>query len=134
MVLISGEATNTNFIVFGLTGAWPTIYRTTDEHANHSTTIYHTTDEHANHGTTIYRTTDEHANNSTTIYHITNGQVSVFVCSTFVCSTFVCSTFVCSTVDCGSTPSQTKDYKIGICCFSTNQHHECTLKFVLHYK
>ena len=73
--------------------------------------------------------------------------VSVFVCSTVDCgaivSVFICSTvdcgamvsvFVCSTVDCGSSPSQTKDYKIGICCFSTNQHHECTLKFVLHYK
>jgi hypothetical protein len=35
--IISGEATNTNFIVFGLTqlGLEPTIYRTRSEHANH---------------------------------------------------------------------------------------------------
>jgi hypothetical protein len=38
--VLSGEATNTNFIVFGLTrpGIDPTIYRTRDEHANHYTT------------------------------------------------------------------------------------------------
>ena len=37
---IGGEATNTNFIVFGLTrrGLEPTIYRTRGEHANHYTT------------------------------------------------------------------------------------------------
>jgi hypothetical protein len=35
--MLSGEATNTNFIVFGLTrpGLKPTIYRTRGEHANH---------------------------------------------------------------------------------------------------
>ena len=32
MLVLSGEATNTNFIVFGLTR--PTIYRTRGEHAN----------------------------------------------------------------------------------------------------
>jgi len=38
--LKSGEATNTNFIVFGLTrpGLESTIYRTRGEHANHYTT------------------------------------------------------------------------------------------------
>ena len=34
----SREATNTNFILFGLTGLEPTIYRTLGEHANHSIT------------------------------------------------------------------------------------------------
>jgi hypothetical protein len=35
--VLSGETTNTNFIVFGLTrpGLKHTIYRTRDEHANH---------------------------------------------------------------------------------------------------
>ena len=35
--MLSGEATNTNLIVFGLTqpGAEPKIYRTRGEHANH---------------------------------------------------------------------------------------------------
>ena len=38
--LLRGEATNTNFIVFGLTQSRlePTIYRTWGEHANHYTT------------------------------------------------------------------------------------------------
>ena len=38
--MLSGEATNTNFMVFGLTrlGLGPTIYRTRDEHANHYAT------------------------------------------------------------------------------------------------
>ena len=38
--MLSGEATNTNLIVFGLSrsGLEPTIYRTQDEHANHYTT------------------------------------------------------------------------------------------------
>ena len=38
--MLSGEATNTNFIVFGLTrpGLELTIYRTRDEHANHHAT------------------------------------------------------------------------------------------------
>jgi hypothetical protein len=38
--VISGEATNTNFIVFGLTrtGLEPTIYRTRDDQANHYAT------------------------------------------------------------------------------------------------
>ena len=38
--MLSGEAINTNFIVFGLTqpGLEPTIYRTRDEHANHYAT------------------------------------------------------------------------------------------------
>jgi hypothetical protein len=38
--MLSGEATSTNFIVFGLTrpGLEPTIYRTRGEHANHYTT------------------------------------------------------------------------------------------------
>ena len=38
--VLSGEATNTNFIVFGLTqpGLEPTIYRTRGEHANHYAT------------------------------------------------------------------------------------------------
>jgi hypothetical protein len=38
--MLSGEATYTNFIVFGLTqpGLEPTIYRTRGEHANHYTT------------------------------------------------------------------------------------------------
>ena len=38
--MLSGEATNTNFIVFGLTrlGLEPTIYRTQGKHANHYTT------------------------------------------------------------------------------------------------
>ena len=37
--MINGEATNTNFIVVGLTrpGLEPTIYRTRGEHANHYT-------------------------------------------------------------------------------------------------
>jgi hypothetical protein len=37
--VFSGEATNTNFIVFGLTrpGLEPMIYRTLGEHANHYT-------------------------------------------------------------------------------------------------
>jgi hypothetical protein len=38
--VLNGEATNTNFKVFGLTrlGLEPTIYRTWDEHTNHYTT------------------------------------------------------------------------------------------------
>ena len=38
--MLSGETTNTNFIVFGLTrlGLEPTIYRTLGEHANNCTT------------------------------------------------------------------------------------------------
>ena len=38
--MLSGEATNTNFIVFGLTrtGLEATIYRTRGEHANNCTT------------------------------------------------------------------------------------------------
>ena len=38
--MLSREATNANFIVFGLTrlGLEPTIYRTQGEHANHYTT------------------------------------------------------------------------------------------------
>ena len=38
--VVSGEATNTNFIIFGLirSGLEPTIYRTGGEHANHYTT------------------------------------------------------------------------------------------------
>ena len=38
--MLSGEATNTNFIVFGFTRQVlkPTIYRTRGEHANHYTT------------------------------------------------------------------------------------------------
>ena len=38
--MLSGEPTNTNFIVFGLTrpGFEPTIYRTRGEHANHYAT------------------------------------------------------------------------------------------------
>jgi hypothetical protein len=38
--VLSEEATNTNFIVFGLTqpGLEPTIYRTRAEHANHYAT------------------------------------------------------------------------------------------------
>jgi hypothetical protein len=38
--MLSGEATNTNLIVFGLTrlGLKPTIYRTIGEYANHYTT------------------------------------------------------------------------------------------------
>jgi hypothetical protein len=38
--VLGGEATNTNFIVFGLTrpGLEPTIYRTPGEHANHYVT------------------------------------------------------------------------------------------------
>ena len=38
--MLSGEATNTNFIDFGLTqpGLEPTIYRTLGEHANHYAT------------------------------------------------------------------------------------------------
>jgi Leucine-rich repeat (LRR) protein len=38
--LLSVEATNTNFVVFGLTrlGLEPTIYRTRGEHTNHYTT------------------------------------------------------------------------------------------------
>jgi hypothetical protein len=38
--MLSGEATNTNFIVFGLTRPRlePTIYRTQGEHAHHYTT------------------------------------------------------------------------------------------------
>ena len=36
---LAGEATNNNFMVFGLTaGLEPTIYRTRDEHANHYAT------------------------------------------------------------------------------------------------
>ena len=39
--VLSGEATNTNFIVFSLTrpGLEPTIYCTRDEHANHYATV-----------------------------------------------------------------------------------------------
>jgi hypothetical protein len=39
-LFLVGEATNTNFIVFGLTrpGLDPTIYHTRGEHANHYTT------------------------------------------------------------------------------------------------
>ena len=38
--VLSGEATNTNFMIFGLTrpGIEPTIYHIRDEHANHYTT------------------------------------------------------------------------------------------------
>jgi hypothetical protein len=38
--MLSEEATNTNFIIFGLTrpGLEPTIYRTRGEHANHYAT------------------------------------------------------------------------------------------------
>jgi hypothetical protein len=38
--MLSGEATNTNFKVFGLTqlGLEPTIYRTQGEHTNHYAT------------------------------------------------------------------------------------------------
>ena len=38
--MLSGEATDTNLIVFGFTwsGLEPTIYRTRGEHANHYTT------------------------------------------------------------------------------------------------
>jgi hypothetical protein len=38
--VLSGKATNTNFIVFGLTrsGLGPTIYRIQGKHANHYTT------------------------------------------------------------------------------------------------
>jgi hypothetical protein len=38
--MLSGEATNTNLIVFGLTrpGIEPTIYHTQGEHANHYAT------------------------------------------------------------------------------------------------
>ena len=38
--MLSGEATNTNFIIFGLTrlGLEPMIYRTLGEHANHYAT------------------------------------------------------------------------------------------------
>jgi hypothetical protein len=56
--MLSGEATNTNFIVFGLTRPElkPMIYHTQGEHANHYTTdeptIDHTRGEHANHYTT----------------------------------------------------------------------------------
>jgi hypothetical protein len=73
--VLSGEATKTNCIVFGLTrsGLEPTIYHTRGEHANHYTidepTIYHTRGEHANHYTidepTIYHTRGEHANHYT---------------------------------------------------------------------
>ena len=40
LLLNAGEATDTNFIVFGLTrpGLEPTIYHTRGEHANHYTT------------------------------------------------------------------------------------------------
>ena len=79
----SGEATNTNFIVLGLTwsGLEPTIYHTPGKHANHYTTdeltIYHTPGKHANHYTTdeptIYHTPGKHAKHYTTdeptIYH-----------------------------------------------------------------
>jgi hypothetical protein len=53
--VLSGEATNINLIVFGLTQPVlePTIYHTRGEHANHyatnEPTIYHTRGEHANH-------------------------------------------------------------------------------------
>jgi hypothetical protein len=38
--MLSGEATNTNFTIFGLTrtGLEPTIYRTRGKHADHYTT------------------------------------------------------------------------------------------------
>ena len=38
--MLIGEATNTNFIIFGLTqtGLEPTIYRTRNEHTNHYAT------------------------------------------------------------------------------------------------
>ena len=49
--VFSGEATNTNCIVFGLTRPElePTIYRTRDEHANHNTTDTVTTVDDLNH-------------------------------------------------------------------------------------
>jgi hypothetical protein len=56
--VLSGEATNTNFKVFGLTqsGLEPTIYHIRGKHANHYTTdeptIYHIRGKHANHYTT----------------------------------------------------------------------------------
>ena len=39
--MLSGEATNTNFIVFGFIRSWlePTIYRARGEHANHYATM-----------------------------------------------------------------------------------------------
>jgi hypothetical protein len=39
--MLSGKATNTNFIVFGFTRSWlePTIYRARGEHANHYATM-----------------------------------------------------------------------------------------------
>jgi cytochrome c oxidase subunit IV len=42
MLRVSGEATNTNCIVFGLTrpGLEPTIYQTRGEHANHCLSIF----------------------------------------------------------------------------------------------
>ena len=46
--MLSGEATNTNFIIFGLTrsGLELTIYRTQGEHANHYTTDAVTMNRH----------------------------------------------------------------------------------------
>ena len=74
--VLSGEATNTNCIVFGLTrtGLEPTLYRTLGEHANHyatdEPTLYRTLGEHANHYATdeptLYRTLGEHANHYAT--------------------------------------------------------------------
>jgi hypothetical protein len=74
--VISREATNTNYIVFGFTrsGLEPTIYCTRGEHGNHYTTneptIYRTRGKHGNHYTTneptIYRTRGEHGDHYTT--------------------------------------------------------------------
>ena len=73
--MLSREAANTNFIVFGLTtsGLKPTICHTQGEHANYyttdETTICHIRGEHANHyttdKTTICHTWGEHANHYT---------------------------------------------------------------------
>ena len=80
--MLSGDATNINFIVFDLTrsGFEPTIYSTRDEHANLDLTrsgleptIYSTRGEHANLDLTrsgleptIYCTRGEHANHWST--------------------------------------------------------------------
>ena len=47
--MLSGEATNTNLIVFGLTrsGLEHTIYRNRDEHTNNYTTMYHIKNKNA---------------------------------------------------------------------------------------
>jgi hypothetical protein len=109
--VLSGEATNINLIVFGLTQPVlePTIYHTRGEHANHyatnEPTIYHTRGEHANHYATneptIYHTRGEHAN------HYANDAVGY---EKKVCTVMVNNSINISKMDNHSSP-QTSEHK-----------------------